>query len=97
VWTLYRIFKAEYVQQKKSSKSPRTQRFSGRSSLKNIFPFKIPKNKTLRNEKIKIAHISYAYTLKPIAKHLKIHDITLQSHYIALPIHYITVSKIVEK
>ncbi|MBM9520738.1 helix-turn-helix domain-containing protein [Desulforhopalus vacuolatus] len=40
-------------------------------------------NKTLRNAQIKIAHISYGYTLKAIAEHLKIH--------------YTTVNKIVKK
>jgi DNA-binding NarL/FixJ family response regulator len=56
---------------------PRAQRFAGRPSLKNIFPFEIPKNKTLRNEQIKIAHISYGYTLKAIAEHLKTHYTTV--------------------
>jgi REP-associated tyrosine transposase len=62
---------------------PRAQRFAGRPSLKKIFPPEIPQDKTLRNEQIKIAHISYGYTLKAIAEHLKIH--------------YTTVSKIVKK
>ena len=62
---------------------PRAQRFAGTPSLKNIFPPEILKNTTLRNEQIKIAHISYGYTLKAIAEHLKIH--------------YTTVSKIVKK
>ncbi|MBM9520556.1 hypothetical protein JWG39_12090 [Desulforhopalus vacuolatus] len=56
---------------------PRTQRFAGRPSLKNIFPPEIPKNKTLRNEQIKIAHIRYGYTLKAIAEHLKTHYTTV--------------------
>jgi putative transposase len=62
---------------------PRAQRFAGRPSLKKIFPPEISQDKTLRNEQIKIAHISYGYTLKAIADHLKIH--------------YATVSKIVDK
>jgi putative transposase len=62
---------------------PRALRFAGRPSLKKIFPPEICQDKTLRNEQIKIAHISYGYTLKAIADYLKIH--------------YTTVSKIAKK
>ena len=43
---------------------------------KKIFPPEIPQNKILRNEQIKISHISYGYILEAIAEHLKIHYTT---------------------
>ena len=68
---------------KEISEISSAQRFAGRPSLKKIFPPEILQNKILRNEQIKIAHISYGYTLKAIAEHLKIY--------------YTTVNKIVKK
>ncbi|MBM9520542.1 hypothetical protein JWG39_12020 [Desulforhopalus vacuolatus] len=64
-------------EEKEIGEIPHAQKFAEKPSLKNIFPPENPQNKTLRNEKITIAHIPYEYTLKAIAEHLKIHYTTV--------------------
>ncbi|MCX5809986.1 MAG: hypothetical protein NTX36_11555 [Proteobacteria bacterium] len=60
---------------------PRSQRYAERPALTEILPYNI-QNRALRNKAIHDAHVTYGYTLKAIADHLKIH--------------YTTVSKVVK-
>lgn len=56
---------------------PRSQRFPGRPSLKNLFRDNIITTKSERNEQIKVAHLQYGYSLKEIADQLQIHYTTV--------------------
>jgi len=56
---------------------PRIQRFVGRPSLSELFPFNDIQNKEERNRLIHEAHIKHGYTLKEISKVLNIHYTTI--------------------
>jgi putative transposase len=56
---------------------PRIQRFVGRPSLSELFPFNDIQNKEVRNRLIHEAHIKHGYTLKEISKVLNIHYTTI--------------------
>jgi putative transposase len=56
---------------------PRAQRYPGRPSLEKFFADAGKKEKSLRDDKIVLAHLTYGYTLKEIADHLGIHYATV--------------------
>lgn len=61
---------------------PRSQRYAERPMLTELLHDRIKQDRVLRNKAIYDAHVTYGYTLKKIADHLKIH--------------YTTVSKVVK-
>ena len=62
---------------------PRLQRYAERPVLTELLDEEIQRNRAKRNRIIYQAHVTYGYTLKEIADHLRVH--------------YTTVSKVVNK
>ena len=62
---------------------PRLQRYAERPVLAELLNEEIRRNKAQRNRTIYRAHVTYGYTLKEIADHLRVH--------------YTTISKIINK
>jgi hypothetical protein len=68
----------ELLDEKKENKEiPRTQRYSGRPLLLDLFSSPNREDKKKRNKIIPKAHFSYGYTLKEIGKCLEIHYSTV--------------------
>jgi REP element-mobilizing transposase RayT len=62
---------------------PRLQRYAERPALAELLPEEKQQDKAERNRAVYLAHVTYGYTLKEIADHLRVH--------------YTTVSKVINK
>jgi REP element-mobilizing transposase RayT len=57
----------------KINEIPREERFVGRLSLKDLFSERMLKNKQMRDDMIRIAHLRVGYSQKDIADHVGLH------------------------